>query len=64
MKRLTILPAALLASALTTTSVYAQQADQLKPAVDAAAKINESAAQSQTTINGITDQISDKLQAF
>ena len=64
MKRLTILPAALLASALATTSVYAQQADQLKPAVDAAAKINESAAQSQTTINGITDQISDKLQAF
>jgi len=44
--------------------VLAQDDEVLKPVVDEAAKINESAAKSQEKINGITDQIDSKLQQF
>lgn len=64
MKLLTQLPVALLASALAVTAAHAQEEDYLKPAVDAAKEINESAADSQQTINNITDQIDNKLQQF
>ncbi|QJR80292.1 DUF3450 domain-containing protein [Alteromonas pelagimontana] len=54
----------LLASALMAAPVMAQDDDVLKPVVDEAAKINESAASSQEKINNITDQIDNKLQQF
>ena len=54
----------LLASAMTATFAMAQDDSVLKPAVDEAAKINESAAKSQDKINNIADQIDSKLQAF
>ena len=44
--------------------MLAQDDEVLKPVVDEAAKINESAAKSQEKINGITDQIDSKLQQF
>ncbi|MEC9024386.1 MAG: DUF3450 domain-containing protein, partial [Pseudomonadota bacterium] len=52
------------AGALAATPVLAQDDEVLKPVVDEAAKINESAAKSQEKINGITDQIDSKLQQF
>jgi len=54
----------LVAGALAATPVLAQDDEVLKPVVDEAAKINESAAKSQEKINGITDQIDSKLQQF
>ncbi|GGW80609.1 DUF3450 domain-containing protein [Alteromonas halophila] len=53
----------LIAGALFATPVLAQD-DDLKPVVDEAAKINESAAESQEKINDINDQIDNKLQQF
>lgn len=55
--------AMLLAGAVITSPVIAQD-DDLKPVVDEAAKINESAAESQKKINNISDQIDSKLQQF
>lgn len=54
----------LVASALLANIALAQDDDVLKPVVQEAAKINESAAKSQEKINGITDQIDSKLQQF
>lgn len=54
----------LLASAMLASSAMAQDDEVLKPVVDEAAKINESAAQSQEKINQITNQIDSKLQQF
>ncbi len=54
----------LIAGALVATPVLAQDDEVLKPVVDEAAKINESAAKSQEKINNITDQIGTKLQQF
>ena len=54
----------LLAGAMMASSAMAQDDDALKPVVDEAAKINESAAKSQEKINNITDQIDSKLQQF
>ena len=54
----------LIAGALGATPVLAQDDEVLKPVVDEAAKINESAAKSQEKINNITDQIGSKLQQF
>lgn len=51
-------------SLLASQWANAQQDKELAPALDAAAKINESAADSQSTINKITDQIDNKLQQF
>ncbi|WP_420935005.1 DUF3450 domain-containing protein [Alteromonas sp. A081] len=59
-----LINALLVAGVLTATSVHAQDDEVLKPVVDEAAKINESAAKSQEKINGITDQIDSKLQQF
>lgn len=53
----------LLTGALMATPVLAQDED-LKPVVEEAAKINESAAKSQQKINDINDQIDSKLQQF
>ncbi len=64
MKLFKTLSAAVLVSSLTLSSAQAQQDKELEPALDAAAKINQSAADSQKTINKITDQIDDKLQQF
>ncbi|MCU7553092.1 DUF3450 domain-containing protein [Alteromonas sp. ASW11-19] len=54
----------LMAGALLTAPAMAQDDEVLKPVVDEAAKINESAAESQEKINDITDQIGSKLQQF
>ncbi len=54
----------LVASAVMASSALAQEDDVLKPAVKTATEINESAAASQQTIDGITDQIDSKLQQF
>lgn len=59
-----LINALLVAGLLTATPVLAQDDEVLKPVVDEAAKINESAAKSQEKINGITDQIDSKLQQF
>ena len=59
-----LINALLVAGALSATPVLAQDDEVLKPVVDEAAKINESAAKSQEKINGITDQIDSKLQQF
>jgi DNA repair exonuclease SbcCD ATPase subunit len=53
----------LLSTALLSASAFAQE-QELKPAMDAAKEINESAAKSQQKIDGITDQIDSKLQQF
>ena len=59
-----LINALLVAGALSATPVLAQDDEVLKPVVDEAAKINESAAKSQEKINSITDQIDSKLQQF
>lgn len=59
-----LINALLVAGTLAATPVLAQDDEVLKPVVDEAAKINESAAKSQEKINGITDQIDSKLQQF
>ena len=59
-----LINALLVAGALAATPVLAQDDEVLKPVVDEAAKINESAAKQQEKINGITDQIDSKLQQF
>ena len=59
-----LINALLVAGALAATPVLAHDDEVLKPVVDEAAKINESAAKSQEKINGITDQIDSKLQQF
>ena len=59
-----LINALLVAGALVATPVLAQDDEVLKPVVDEAAKINESAATSQERINGITEQIDSKLQQF
>ena len=59
-----LINALLVAGVLTAAPVLAQDDEVLKPVVDEAAKINESAAKSQEKINGITDQIDSKLQQF
>ena len=53
----------LVSTALLSASAIAQEQD-LKPAIDTAKEINESAAKSQQKIDGITDQIDSKLQQF
>ncbi len=45
-------------------SVISQEDKPLKPVVEVATEINESASASQQKINQITDQIADKLQQF
>ncbi|GGD65713.1 DUF3450 domain-containing protein [Lacimicrobium alkaliphilum] len=64
MRLLTRLPAALCALYLLAGPVLAQEDKYLEPVVEEAAKINESAAQSQQKINKMTDQIDSKLQQF
>ncbi|MEP4890085.1 MAG: DUF3450 domain-containing protein [Aliiglaciecola sp.] len=64
MKLIKTLSAALFVSLLTGQAAFAQQDKELQPVVDAAAEINESAADSQSKINNITDQIGSKLQQF
>ena len=59
-----LINALLVAGALAAAPALAQDDEVLKPVVDEAAKINESAAKSQEKINGITDQIDSKLQQF
>ena len=59
-----LINALLVAGALAATPVLAQDDEVLKPVVAEAAKINESAANSQEKSNGITDQIDSKLQQF
>ena len=59
-----LINALLVAGVLTAAPVLAQDDEVLKPVVDEAAKINESAAKSQEKINSITDQIDSKLQQF
>lgn len=55
----------MLAGALSVAaSVSAQEDGYLKPAVDAAKEINESAASSQDKINTYSDQVDSKLQKF
>lgn len=55
---------AVMAGILTSATVNAQQDNTLKPVVDAATEINQSAEKSQQRINNITDQIDSKLQKF
>lgn len=64
MKLTNTLLATLLLGMLTSQTAIAQQDKELQPALDAAAQINESAADSQSKINNITDQIDSKLQQF
>lgn len=64
MKLFNTLSALVLVGSMTVYAAQAQQDKELEPALDAAAKINQSAANSQKTINSITDQIDDKLQQF
>ncbi len=64
MKLTNTLLATLLLSMLASEAAVAQQDKELQPVIDAAAEINESAADSQSKINNITDQIDSKLQQF
>jgi hypothetical protein len=64
MKCFRTLSAAFIACSMAVFAAHAQQDKELQPVIDAAAQINESAAQSQQTINKITDQIDSKLQQF
>lgn len=64
MKLFNTLSALVFVGSMTVYAAQAQQDKELEPALDAAAKINQSAANSQQTINSITDQIDDKLQQF
>ena len=65
MKSTTTLSASLLSvSLLLSASGYAQEDAYLKPAVEKATEINDSAANSQKKINKINDQIDNKLQQF
>lgn len=58
-------PLSLLASSLLlTTAVGAQQESELKPAMQQAQAINDSAAKTQEKIDKITDQMDSKLQQF
>ena len=59
-----LINALLVAGTLAAAPALAQDDEVLKPVVDEAAKINESAAKSQEKINNITDQIDSKLQQF
>jgi hypothetical protein len=59
------LPVIVLATAVSASfSTMSQEDKPLKPVVEAATEINESASASQKKINQITDQIADKLQQF
>lgn len=49
---------------MLTSTLSAQEDKDLKPVVEAAAEINQSAEQSQVKINQISEQIEDKLQQF
>lgn len=51
-------------SSMLPYKAVSQEAEFLKPATDTAEQINDSAKQSQETINGITDQINSKLQDY
>jgi DNA repair exonuclease SbcCD ATPase subunit len=64
MRRLTKLSAALITVLAVTATGHAQEEEALQPAMKKATEINESAANSQQTINKITDQIDSKLQQF
>lgn len=64
MKVFQTLIATAVTSVLLSTSVIAQEDSYLDPAAKKATEINQSAASSQGKINGITDQIDDKLQQF
>jgi DNA repair exonuclease SbcCD ATPase subunit len=65
MRRLKLLPLAVLASSLAAAMPSVAQEDKfLEPAVKEAAEINKSAAASQEKINTITDQLDTKLQRF
>lgn len=64
MKLTNTLLATLLLSMLASEAAVAQQDKELQPVIDVAAEINESAADSQSKINNITDQIDSKLQQF
>ncbi len=58
---LSVISAALAVAAITGN---AQEDGYLKPAVDVAKEINESAATSQEKINAFSDQVDSKLQTF
>jgi septal ring factor EnvC (AmiA/AmiB activator) len=64
MKVFQTLIATAITSVLLSAAVLAQEDKYLDPAAQKATAINESAVKSQTKINGITDQIDDKLQQF
>ena len=55
---------AVVVSASLTSTLSAKEDKDLKPVVEAAAEINQSAERSQAKINQITDQIENKLQQF
>lgn len=65
MKLSSTFPVAILAAAMAFANTgYAQEDGYLKPVVKVASQINESAADSQQKINGITDTIEAKIQQF
>lgn len=64
MKVFQTLIATAVTSVLLSTSVLAQEDTYLDPAAKKATEINDSAVKSQSKINGITDQIDDKLQQY
>ncbi|HEX5792504.1 MAG TPA: DUF3450 domain-containing protein [Rheinheimera sp.] len=65
MRRIKLLPLAVLASSLAAALPSVAQEDKyLEPAVKEAAEINQSAAASQEKINTITNQLDTKLQQF
>lgn len=64
MKVFQTLIATAVTSVLLSTPVLAQEDTYLDPAAKKATEINDSAVKSQSKINGITDQIDDKLQQY
>lgn len=65
MRRIKLLPLAVLASSLAAALPSLAQEDKyLEPVVKEAGEINKSAATSQEKINTITDQLDNKLQQF
>lgn len=63
MKLINSLFAAMIGSAIAL-NVHAQEEQFIEPAVNKAEEINASAEQSQQAINGISDQIQDKVQQY
>lgn len=64
MKLSTTLAVGLLATSVAVSSAFAQQEEYIEPVVKIAGEINESAENSQQSINRISDQIGDKVQQF